>query len=287
MATDVTATPFAEPLARRLATPPGSAVTLYWLGQAGFVIDGAGRRLVIDPYLSDSLAEKYRGRPFDHRRMMPAPVSPSGLGPVDLVMCTHQHTDHMDPPTLQAIAMANPKVRFIVPEASLEEAASRAGVPTTRLIPMDAGRTALPWPELRITATRAAHETLERDRQGRYRYLGYAIRIGDLTLYHSGDCVPFDGLISEVTAMAPSLALLPVNGRDALRRSRGVPGNFTVEEALELAVRCRIPSTIAHHFGMFDFNTVAPDAIAAAAAKVPATRLLCARTQTVYNMTPT
>ena len=51
--------------------------------------------------------------------------------------------------------------------------------------------------------------------------------------------------------------ILPVNGRDEARRSQGVPGNFTLDEAAALCLRCGIPAMMACHFGMFDFNTVA------------------------------
>lgn len=41
--------------------PPAGGTALWWLGQAGFLIEMAGHRLVIDAYLSDTLAAKYRG----------------------------------------------------------------------------------------------------------------------------------------------------------------------------------------------------------------------------------
>jgi hypothetical protein len=57
MPADLTAVPFIGGLAQALARPRDAAPALYWLGQGGFVIDAGGKRLVIDPYLSDSLAE--------------------------------------------------------------------------------------------------------------------------------------------------------------------------------------------------------------------------------------
>jgi L-ascorbate metabolism protein UlaG (beta-lactamase superfamily) len=57
-------------------------------------------------------------------------------------------------------------------------------------------------------------------------------------------------------AHAITLALLPVNGRDLHRAGNGVPGNFTLAEALALCEAAGIPTMIAHHWGMFDFNTV-------------------------------
>jgi len=55
---------------------------------------------LIDPYLSDFLAEKYQGAEFPHLRMMQAPIEPSRLADLDWVFCTHRHSDHMDPGTL-------------------------------------------------------------------------------------------------------------------------------------------------------------------------------------------
>ena len=51
-------TPFAETLATRLRSSATAECEFYWLGQAGFVIEGAGRRIAIDPYLSNTLAAK-------------------------------------------------------------------------------------------------------------------------------------------------------------------------------------------------------------------------------------
>ena len=133
--------PFDEPLAAKLAKGPGDGVSLYWLGQAGFVIDAHGRRVVIDPYLSDSLAVKYRDAAFSHERMAPAPLTQDQLGPVDLVLCTHHHTDHMDGETLNLLARRLPGLNFVVPAAARELAMQRIGVDAGRLIEVDAGDT--------------------------------------------------------------------------------------------------------------------------------------------------
>ena len=73
---------------------------------------------------------------------------------------------------------------------------------------------------------------------------------------NAAQTVPFSGLSERLAAASIDLALLPVNGRDTYRRSRGVPGNMTFEEAVGLCRRSGIPHLVPHHFGMFDFNTV-------------------------------
>ena len=232
--------------------PPG-AVALAWLGQAGFALRHDAWRAMIDPYLSDHLARKYKGTESPHVRMMPAPIAAEDLHGVDLVMCTHRHSDHMDPGALPAIAAANPACRFVVPMAE-REAAIKAGVPEARMILMNAGEDTGRTPVLRAIA--AAHEQIKVNERGEHHFLGYIIRLGDLTLYHSGDCVVYEGLAEELRRQRIDLALLPVNGRNAYRTSRGILGNMNFDEAVELCVDAGIPAMLAHHFGMFDFNTV-------------------------------
>ena len=261
-------TPFAEPLDERLgAVQPAGRVTLYWLGQAGFVVSSGGRRLVIDPYLSDTLGTKYRGTATPHERMMPAPITIAGLGPVDLALITHHHTDHMDPGTLAPLAASRTGLRFVVPAASRDEALRRTGAEAARLDAIDAGDTVVPWPGLEITAVRAAHETLERDAGGHHRFLGYVLRFtvpgGAVTLFHSGDTVPFDGQVEEVRRLRPDVALLPVNGRSAALLARGVPGNMTLDEAVALSEAVGVGTMVAHHHGLFAFNTCDPERLKA------------------------
>lgn len=245
----------------RLAEPADvDAVVLHWLGQAGFVITAGPLRVLVDPYLSDSLAEKYRDTATPHERLMPAPIAVDAVPRLDLVLITHHHTDHMDPATLGPLATAQPALRFVVPAASRAEAERRIGVGPERLIPLDAGETVVPVAGLTVTALRAAHETLERDAQGRHRFLGYALRFGfpgrrEITIVHSGDTVPFAGQVEEVAAMAPDVLLLPVNGRSDALAARGIAGNFTLDEAVAFAAGVGAPAMVAHHHGMFAFNT--------------------------------
>jgi L-ascorbate metabolism protein UlaG (beta-lactamase superfamily) len=275
--------PFPEPLAQRLRAPAQSDAALYWLGQAGFLIEIVGLRVVIDPYLSDTLAKKYANSRFSHERMSPPPVAPEELGPIDLVLCTHHHTDHMDPGTLAPLARLWPSLRFVVPAASAALARERIQVDDARLIAVGAGESVRPLPGLLIRVARAAHETIERDDQGHCRFLGYALSALGATIFHSGDCVPFAGQREEIAGLAPDVALLPVNGRSAALMSAGFAGNFSVEEALTLCQDCSVPALIAHHYGMFAFNTVEPAEIDRTLAKaaVAGTR---ARMQIAYSL---
>src|ERR1019366_8375829 len=91
------------------AGPKAGAVGIAWLGQAGFALRFDAMRLLIDPYLSDSLAHKYAGTKYGHERLMAAPVLPGKISELDFILCSHRHSDHMDPGSLPNLAKQNPR----------------------------------------------------------------------------------------------------------------------------------------------------------------------------------
>lgn len=252
---------------------PANGAALRWLGQAGFLVRSRGLSLVIDAYLSDVLAVKYRdrGEVLSHRRLMPPPVPADRLR-VDWALCTHRHGDHLDAPTLQTILSNNPACRVVLPAAERDFAVG-LGLSADRLVPIDAGEQIDLSPIARLTAIAAAHEELTRDVRGQHCYLGYALAVADVTVYHSGDCCPYRGLAERLAGMRIAVALLPVNGRDEVRRSRNILGNFTFNEAVDLCRRAGIGTLTPHHFGMFAFNTVDPAELSRAAASVRDVRI--------------
>jgi L-ascorbate metabolism protein UlaG (beta-lactamase superfamily) len=244
-----------QPLAARLERPP-AGIEVFWLGQAGFLLrSAAGGCVLVDAYLSDHLQAKYAGTVFEHIRMQAAPIAPQELPQLDAVLCSHHHSDHMDPEALPLVSAANPTAPVVVPAASAARPA-QLGLLPGRLLPADAGDALDLAPGVRVFVVPSAHEELEYDEQGRCRFLGYVVEIGGVRIYHSGDCVPYPGQAEQVAKLSPDIALLPVNGRDADRRANGVPGNFHPDEAVALCRDAGIPVMIGHHYGMFAFNTV-------------------------------
>ena len=112
---------------------PCTEPELYWLGQAGFLIRSPGLTWVVDPYLSDRLADKYRNHEFSHERRMPAPLSAAELPELDFVFCTHHHGDHLDGPSLEWIAANRSHTRFVVP-AGIAAEMSRLALPAERVL---------------------------------------------------------------------------------------------------------------------------------------------------------
>jgi hypothetical protein len=178
----------------------------------------------------------------------------------------------MDSATLAPLARRYPNLKFVVPAASLDLAREKIGVEDRRLILMVAGQSIKPLEGLTVHAVRASHETLETDAQGQHRFLGYVLESKDCSLFHSGDTVPFDGQSTEIAAFKPDLALLPVNGRSKELLETGVPGNLFLAEAITLCKEAGIPAMMAHHFGMFAFNTLSADMIDSAVAPVQLVR---------------
>src|SRR5690349_60593 len=91
---------------------------IWWLGQSGFLIKWNGSRLLLDPYLSDSLTIKYAPTKKPHVRMSELVIPADRLKGIDIVTSSHNHTDHLDAETLIPILKNNPGIRFLIPEAN-------------------------------------------------------------------------------------------------------------------------------------------------------------------------
>ena len=95
------------------------------MGQSGFLLQWKGKRVLIDPYLSDSLTKKYAATDKPHTRMSELVVKPELLKNISVVTSSHNHTDHLDAETLIPVLKNNPGIKFIIPEANREFVAER------------------------------------------------------------------------------------------------------------------------------------------------------------------
>ncbi len=98
-------------LARRSETP-----RITWLGHASLLLQVAGKNILIDPQFSDTAGPMLFGV-FDlgAPRLVPAPIRERELPPIDLVLISHNHYDHLDEPTLHRLAAAGHKPAYVVP----------------------------------------------------------------------------------------------------------------------------------------------------------------------------
>lgn len=236
------------------------SVHCVWLGQAGFLFKTRTLRVAIDPYLSDSLANKYRGKEFPHLRMMDIPIRSEELEDLDVVLCSHGHTDHMDKETLLPLYRKGKGPLLIAPRSELPRLLEM-GLPPQRLIGLSEYETFTLNNELSIEALPAAHETRMYDQWGNSKALGYLLEFGPLSFFHSGDSLPIDELRNHLSAKNIDVCLLPVNGRKPSLSEKGILGNFSIGEAGTFAHAINASFLIPHHFGMFDFNTVQPEEI--------------------------
>ena len=228
---------------------------VWWLGQSGFLLQFAGRHLLLDPYLSDSLTRKYADTDKPHVRMSELVIDPARLDFIDVLTSSHNHTDHLDGETLAALMQANPNVEIIIPEANRQFVADRLAVLPDCLRTLDAAQS-LEAAGFQLHAVPAAHERVERDEAGRCKFLGYVVRCESWTVYHSGDTVLYDGMVERLREYSIDLALLPINGSLPERR---VAGNLWGREAAGLAKDIGAKCVIPCHFDMFQFNTETPE----------------------------
>ena len=240
----------------------------WWLGQSGFLLQYDGRHALIDPYLSDSLTDKYAATDKPHVRMTELAVRPEELAAVgiDVVSSSHNHTDHLDAATLMPLMAALPGIKIIVPEANRAFAAERLKVAPEELLGVNVdGEPATVGP-FTFHAVPAAHDELAVDERGRHKFVGYVILCGEYGVYHSGDTQLYEGLVTRLRRLGPiDVAILPINGRGPERR---VAGNLWGREAAKLAHDIRARLAIPCHYDMFTFNTATPDEFIAACAEL-------------------
>jgi L-ascorbate metabolism protein UlaG (beta-lactamase superfamily) len=224
---------------------------LWWLGQSGYLLQWKGKRVLIDPYLSDSLSKKYLSTDKPHTRMSELVVLPELLDHISIVTSSHNHTDHLDAETLIPVIKNNPGIRFVAPEANREFIAERLKCSPQFPTGLSDGKT-VTIEEFTFHGIPAKHNEIERDENGNAKFMGYVIEFGKQKIYHSGDTLWFDGMVEYLKPFKVDLAILPINGNDPARK---VAGNLNGKEAAELGKAIEAKCIIPCHYDMFTFNT--------------------------------
>lgn len=237
---------------------------LWWLGQSGYLLVWKGKKVLIDPYLSDSLTKKYAASNKPHTRMSERVADPQLLNGISIITSSHNHTDHLDGETLMALLKNNPLAKLVIPEANRKFVSDRIQMPESFPAGLNDGES-LTIDEFQFHGLPAKHNEIERDGQGRCKFMGYVIRFGRWSVYHSGDTLWFDEMVPLLKPFCVDVALLPINGDDP---SRGVAGNLNAKEAADLGKAIGAKLVIPCHYDMFTFNSADPKDFADEAEKI-------------------
>ncbi len=137
---------------RAWATPVETGLRATWLGHSTVLLEMDGVRVLTDPVWGQRASPS---RLLGPKRFQPVPITLSQLPPIDVVVISHDHYDHLDLPTIRKLAKTNvPFVTTLGVGAHLEA----WGVPPERITELDWWQShTLPGHELRITATPSQH----------------------------------------------------------------------------------------------------------------------------------
>ncbi|GAB4033920.1 MBL fold metallo-hydrolase [Spirosoma gilvum] len=235
------------------------ALHIWWLGQSGFLIQYAGKQLLFDPYLSDSLSRKYANTDKPHVRISELVIEPKTLTGIDVVTSSHNHTDHLDAETLRPLIETNPAIQLIIPEANRSFIADRLQYDAAWPIGLVDGQS-VSVDGFVFHGIPAAHNELERDSEGRPKFMGFVVDIGPgherpFRVYHSGDTLWYEGMVELLRPFQVDVAFLPINGNKPERR---VAGNLNADESARLGKEIGAKLVIPHHYDLFEFNTADP-----------------------------
>lgn len=197
-----------------------------FLGQSGYIVKTEKTEIMIDPYLSDSV-NRVAGRP----RILPIPITPENIK-CDVVICTHNHLDHLDPDTIKCI---NNEQFFLTTNEGKTEVKKWGKTNVTSLNTDES----ITVGDFEITAVFADH-TVEA--------FGLIVKAENKTLYFSGDTL-YNKKLFEIAKYKPDITFICINGK---------LGNMNVDEALITAKRIGAKINIPSHYDMFASNSENP-----------------------------
>jgi L-ascorbate metabolism protein UlaG (beta-lactamase superfamily) len=205
---------------------PSSGLRVTWLGHSTLLLELDGVRVLTDPVFGERASPVSFAGP---RRFHPVPASIAELPPLDAVLLSHDHHDHLCPASLRELARRRvPIVTSLGVGAHLE----RCGVAPEQIVELDWWEEhALPGHELSLTATPAQHFSgrglLDRNAT---LWSSWVLKTGRRRLFFSGDTGltdafstigqrlgPFDLTLLEIGAWHPAWGAIHLGPENALR----------------------------------------------------------------------
>jgi L-ascorbate metabolism protein UlaG (beta-lactamase superfamily) len=219
-----------------LAKPPapGEPARITWLGHACFLVQLDGVSLLVDPALRPTIFGGIE-------RNVPPGVPIEKLPPIDAVLVTHNHYDHLDLPTLERVKAP------VVAGLGLERWFRDRGLSATEL----GWWSATTVRGVKVTFVPAQHWS-KRGLFDTNRTLwgGFVIEGTSATLYHSGDTAYFAGF-AELGRRFPHIdaALLPIGAYDPAWFMETM--HMNPEQALRAFRDLGARTFVAMHWGTF------------------------------------
>ncbi|MEO0560316.1 MAG: MBL fold metallo-hydrolase, partial [Bacteroidota bacterium] len=160
---------------------PRDSLRVTWLGHSTLLVELDSSRILIDPVWGERVSPS---RFVGNRRFAPVPLALEDLPPLDAVVISHDHYDHLDLPTVRQLAARVP--RWVVPlgvGAHLEH----WGIPPEAITELDWWDTT-PVADLELVSTPARHFSgrFVND-QSATLWSGWAILGRDQRVFYSGD----------------------------------------------------------------------------------------------------
>jgi L-ascorbate metabolism protein UlaG (beta-lactamase superfamily) len=209
---------------------------LTYVGHSTLLVELGGVRILTDPVLRERIAHI--------RRRVPAP-SVEELLPLDAVLISHAHADHLDVPSLRRVAGAKQVIAPLGCAATIR----RAGA--DRVVELTVGGTCAVGP-VGVEAVPAEHDGRRHPLGPRIPSLGFLLD-GPTRIYFAGDTDLFDGMAR--LAGRVDVALLPVAGWGP----RLPPGHLDPESAARAAALIRPSVAVPIHWGTMRSVGARPD----------------------------
>lgn len=210
------------------------AIEITWIGQGGYLFKLGHKKLAVDPHLSDSLIKRN-----SWTRLITNVMRPEELK-ADLIICTHDHMDHLDEETLKYTDWS--KTMYGGPRTCIEHM-KKINLPSDRLSLLNVGES-INLGKAVVNGVYAHHIYAEQMVES----IGLVIEYEGTKLYIVGDSL-YHKKLAEVISMKPDILICCINGR---------LGNMNYKEAAVLAKELGVKVAIPSHYGMFAENTEDP-----------------------------
>jgi N-acyl-phosphatidylethanolamine-hydrolysing phospholipase D len=221
-----------------------------WLGHSSFLIRLDGRTVLTDPFLSEHASPL---PPFGPERFAPPGLTPARLPPIDVLLLSHNHYDHLDLPTIEALPARN-RIQAIVPLRLGHHFTTRGFGHVRELDWHDEVEVA----GIRITALPAIHFSKRTlfDRNETL-WAGYAVQSTRKRIHFAGD-TGYGPIFPELgrNGRPFDLSLVPIGAYEPRLLMQAVHVN--PEEAVRLAREVKARRVAAMHWGTIQLTEEPP-----------------------------